>query len=175
MKIKIIPIHLLREDPRIKIADDGSKTIDTDDWQVDEATFQKSNQQFNFTLDLFASDCNKTYKTFYSNFYCPNTLGIDAFAHSWEEEVAWICPPIKEIIKVVRKLKTSKIAGVLFIPEWKTADYWVEIFDSEGKLLWPFTKFETCKPFIIQGTHNTKSPFAGRVNFNFLKIEFYLL
>ena len=28
LKIRIIPIHLLRDDPRILIADDGSKTID---------------------------------------------------------------------------------------------------------------------------------------------------
>ena len=36
--IRIIPIHLLRDDPRIQIADDGSKTTYTDDWQVDVTT-----------------------------------------------------------------------------------------------------------------------------------------
>ena len=175
LKIRILPIHLLREDPRIKIADDGSKTVDTDDWQIDDDTFQKCNQKYNFTLDLFASDCNKKCKRFYSNYYCPGTLGIDAFAHSWNDEVVWICPPIREITKVVRKLKASKIRGILFVPEWRTADYWVEIFNGDDKLLWPFTQFETCKPFIIQGVHHPRSPFVGRVNFNFLKIGFDLL
>ena len=28
----LVPVHLLRDNPRIKIADDGSKTTDTDDW-----------------------------------------------------------------------------------------------------------------------------------------------
>jgi hypothetical protein len=49
--------------------------------------------------------------------------GIDAFSHSWEDEVVWICPPIREVIRIVRKLKKSKVSGVIFIPEWKTADY----------------------------------------------------
>lgn len=41
LNIRIIPIHLLRDDPRIQIADDGSKTTDTDDWQVYVETYQK--------------------------------------------------------------------------------------------------------------------------------------
>ena len=45
LNIRIIPIHLLRDDPRIKIADDGSKTVDTDDWQIDEETFKKKTRR----------------------------------------------------------------------------------------------------------------------------------
>ena len=106
LNLKIIPIHLLRDDPRIKLADNGSKTTDTDDWQIDDETFQMSNRKFKFTIDLFASDSNTKCKRFFSNFYCKRTNGIDAFSHSWDGEVAWICPPIREVIKVIRKLKT---------------------------------------------------------------------
>ena len=111
LNIKIIPIHLLRDDPRIKIADDGSKTVDTDDWQIDDETFKKNQDKYNFTIDLFASDRNSKCKKYYSNFYCTNTSGIDAFSHSWDEEVAWICPPahIQEITRIVRKLKISRM------------------------------------------------------------------
>ncbi len=172
LNIRIIPIHLLREDPRIKIADDGSKTVDTDDWQVDDQTFQRNKKKYDFTIDLFASDRNSKCKRFYSNFYCPDTSGIDAFSHSWDEEVAWICPPIQEITRIVRRLKISRTTGVLFVPKWMTADYWVEIFDEEGKLLWPFNYMEVCRPFIIQGTHNPRSPFAGRSRFDFLQLCF---
>ena len=172
LNIRIIPIHLLRDDPRIKIADDGSKTIDTDDWQVDFETFQSSNRRHNFTIDLFASNRNKMCKRFYSNFYCPGTLGIDAFSHSWNGEVAWICPPIREVIRIVRRLKASKISGVLFVPEWRTADYWTEIFDRDGNLLWPFKDSTTRRPFIIQGVFNHRSPFVGRPSFAFLEISF---
>ena len=59
LNIRIIPIHLLRDDPGIKIGDDGSKTVDTDDWQVDHKTFESINHKYNFTMDLFASNSNK--------------------------------------------------------------------------------------------------------------------
>jgi len=172
LNIRIIPIHLLRDDPRIQIADDGSKTVDSDDWQIDHETFQRINQKYNFSLDLFASNRNKQCKKFFSNFYCPGTHGIDAYSHAWEGEVLWICPPVKEVTKIVRRLKASKVIGVLFIPEWRTSDYWTEVFDSQGNLSWPFEHVSTCRPFIIQGTHNYRSPFAGRVKFNFLTISF---
>lgn len=172
LNTRIIPIHLLRDDPRIKIADDGSKTTDTDNWQVDDQTFQRNRTRFKFTIDLFASDQNSKCQRFYSNFFCPGTSGIDAFSHSWDDEVAWICPPIQEIIRIVRRLKTSRTTGILFVPKWKTADYWVEIFNNEGRLLWPFNYMETCRPFIIQGTYNPHSPIAGKTKFEFLQLCF---
>lgn len=172
LNTRIIPIHLLRDDPRIKIADDGSKTTDTDNWQVDDQTFQRNRTRFKFTIDLFASDRNSKCQRFYSNFFCPGTSGIDAFSDSWDDEVAWICPPIQEIIRIVRRLKTSRTTGILFVPKWKTADYWVEIFNNEGRLLWPFNYMETCRPFIIQGTYNPHSPFAGKTKFEFLQLCF---
>jgi len=172
LNTRITPIHLLRDDPRIKIADDGSKTTDTDNWQVDDQTFQRNRTKFKFTIDLFASNRNSKCQRFYSNFFYPGTSGIDAFSHSWDDEVAWICPPIQEIIRIVRRLKTSRTTGILFVPKWKTADYWVEIFNNEGRLLWPFNYMETCRPFIIQGTYNPHSPFAGKTKFEFLQLCF---
>ena len=69
LNIRIIHIHLLRDDPRIKVADDGSKMTDTDDWQVDYENFQKINRRYRFTIDLFASDRNTKCPKFFSNFY----------------------------------------------------------------------------------------------------------
>jgi hypothetical protein len=115
LNIRIIPIHLLRDDPRIQIADDVSKTTDTDDRKVDVETYQKINNKYKFTIDLFASDRNKKCQKFFSNFYCHDTSSIDAFSHSWKDEVAWICPPIREVIRIVRRLQTSKTSGVLFV------------------------------------------------------------
>jgi hypothetical protein len=96
------------------------------------------------------------------------------FSHSWEGEVSWICPPIKEVFRIVKRLRASKTSGVLFVPEWKNADYWVEIFDTEGFLLWPFKFVETHRPFIIQNKLDHRSPLTGRTKFNFLAffIEF---
>jgi hypothetical protein len=87
LNIRIITIHLLPDDPHIKVADDGSKMTDTDDWQVDYENFQKINRRYRFTIDLFAFDRNTKCPKFFSNFYCAGTFGIDAFSHSWVNEV----------------------------------------------------------------------------------------
>jgi hypothetical protein len=73
-----------------------------------------------------------------------------------------------------QETKGIKDEWVLFVPEWKNADYWVEIFDTEGFLLWPFKFVETHRPFIIQNKLDHRSPLTGRTKFNFLAffIEF---
>ena len=171
MKLKIIPIHLRREDPRIQIADDGSKISDTDDWQVDYQTFTNINEEIEFTIDLFASDTNNKCKRFYSNFYCAGTLGIDAFCHDWAGERCWICPPVKEITKIIKKIRKTKVSGVLYIPEWQTADFWTEIFSINRQLVWPFKTVKASRPYLIQKEFNSKSPFRGRSKFEFLELK----
>ena len=172
LNIRIVPIHLLRDDPRIQVADDGSKRVDTDDWQVDFETFQQLQQETRFSVDLFADNCNSRCQKFYSNFYCQNTSGIDAFCHSWNNEIAWACPPIKDVIRTIQKIRISKMSGILFIPEWHTADFWIEIFDKKQSLKWPFRHATKHVPFIVQKEYNPKSPFSGRAKFNFLAIYF---
>ena len=172
LQIHIIPIHLRREDPRIQLADEGSKIIDTDNWQVDLATFKKFDIAMHFTIDLFASSKNSQCQRFFSNFWCKETLGIDAFCHSWDGETAWICPPVKLTLKVVRKIKTSVVKGVLLVPEWQTSDYWPEMFSRDGSLKRPFTKAEICRPFLMQEIFDFRSPFSGHAKFNFLALFF---
>ena len=171
LRLRIIPIHLLRGDPRIEKADDGSKSADTDRWAVDIATFRKIENEEKFSIDLFASDKNSKCSRFYSNFFCPGTCGIDAFAHSWEGERAWVCPPINLVVKSIRKIHQTKMSGVLFIPEWPTADYWTEIFDRHGQIQKPFKSCSQWRPFLMQ-EDLVKSPFQGRSKFNFLCVHF---
>jgi hypothetical protein len=173
LNIYIIPIHLLRDDPRIKVADDGSKTVDTDSWSVDIGTFKRINQSFHFTIDLFASDKNAKCRRFYSNFFCVGTTGIDAFVHDWSGEVAWICPPISLLLQTIRKIRQTRMSGILFVPEWPTADFWTEIFGPDSKIKDPFKAVRSCKPFIIQEEHDSRSPFSGYPKFDFLEISFY--
>ena len=97
-----MPIHLLRTDPRIELADIGSKWQDSDDWSVDVITF-KEIERFHgikYAVDLFADSNNtKVPKVFFSRFMCPGSQGVDAFAHSWEGIRAWVCPPTSRLIE----------------------------------------------------------------------------
>jgi hypothetical protein len=168
LNIEIEPIHLLRDDPRIKIADDGSKIDDSDNWSVDNELFSTLNKEWGFTVDLFADELNAKVQKFYSNFYTPNSTGIDAFAQNWDKEVVWACPPVKDIIKFIRKAKVSKIAGVLIVPAWQTADYWPFIFDADGMLKRDFKSVQKVSPFIISNGKRPNFPMAGYTKFEFL-------
>jgi hypothetical protein len=170
--IRIIPIHLRREDPRIQLADTGSKIVDTDDWEVNLHTFKTFSMEMMFTIDLFATKENTNCKRFYSNFYSEGTNGIDAFCHSWDGETAWICPPINQVYRTIRRIRKSKMSGLLYVPDWQTADFLSEIFNSQGKLQWPFTSFTRSRPFLIQKEFSFKSPFRGNIKFDFLALKF---
>jgi hypothetical protein len=61
----------------------------------------------------------------------------------------------------------------LFVPDWQTADYWLEIFDEHRQLKPPFTKVEVSRPFLIQKTFDYRSPFLGNVKFDFLALYFF--
>jgi len=167
LNMSIIPIHLLRDDPRIKVADAGSKHSDSDNWSIDSTTFNRISEQYGpFSIDLFADQSNKKVTRFYSNYHCPTSIGIDAFCHSWDGEVAWICPPVKLIIQVIRKIKLTKGKGVLICPKWPTARFWPILF-PQGKVTAPFSDVIEISPLILQNQH-ARSMLAGKVNYPFL-------
>ena len=172
LNINLIPMHLRREDPRIQMADAGSRVRDSDDWSIDHDSFESINSKFGpFTLDPFADCSNAKADRFFSDFICPSTLGVDAFAHSWERENLWLCPPISKIIPTLRKLKASTLfKGVLIVPTWRAASFWPILFPSSSANL-PFIKNITeFSPFIIQN-QRALSPLSGKPPFTFLMVQ----
>ncbi len=153
LNIRIIPIHLLRSDPRIQIADDGSKFPDSDDWSVDSRTFNNLRESIGeFTIDIFADNKNTKTKRFFSNFWCIGTLAIDAFTASWDGEVAWICPPVSQIIPTIQKIRVTKGSGILIIPKWSTARFWPWIFSNGTDLSTDFIHQREIRPKICQNS-----------------------
>ena len=167
------PIHLLRDDPRIAIADAGSKAPDTDDWSIDQASFAWLNKELGpFTIDCFADESNKKVCRFFSNFLCPSGLGIDAFSHSWDQENCWICPPVKSILSVIKKLSIVKGRGVLIVPKWTTASFWPFLFPDGVNLTPIFQGSMEFNPDICQN-QRARSVISGKTPFPFLAL-FYL-
>ena len=169
LNLNLLPIHLKREDPRIKIADAGSRIRDSDDWSIDQHCFDMLNSLFGpFSIDIFADSSNAKTEKFFSDFICPGTMGVDAFAHSWDGQQAWICPPVSKIIKTLRHLSKSKLSGILIVPNWKTADFWPILFPSNKAL--NFIKQSTeIFPRIIQN-QRACSPMVGKVPYNYLAV-----
>ena len=172
LNINLVPVHLKREDPRIKMADAGSRVRDSDDWSIDQVSFNLIQSQFGpFTLDPFADCSNAKTTRFFSDFLCPNTLGIDAFAHSWEGENLWLCPPVSKIIPTIRRIKNSKLTGILIVPTWKTSPFWPLLFPSSTQTLPWITQIREFRPTIIQN-QRALSPLSGLTPFTFLMIHF---
>ena len=171
LQVVLHPIHLRREDPRIQMADAGSRVRDSDDWSIDPATFHHLNLLFGpFSLDPFADCSNAKTTRFFSNFLCPNTMGIDAFAHSWDNENVWLCPPISKIIPTIRKIRSSSLSGVLIVPVWKSAPFWTLLFPLSSDRNSFIKQTKEIRPIIIQN-QRALSPLSGTPPFPFLAIH----
>ena len=171
LNIRLIPIHIRREDPRIQMADAGSRVRDSDDWSLDSFSCQKLFSIFGpFTLDPFADSSNAKISKFFSDFLCPHTSGINAFAHSWNFETVWLCPPVSKIIQTIRKIQLSKVSGILIVPEWTTASFWPILFPQSQNLPW-VKQIKRIFPTIIQN-QRALSPLSGKTPFAFIVLQF---
>ena len=173
LNIVLLPVHLFRQDPRIVIADAGSKWRDSDDWKIDILTFREIQRRFGraFQVDLFA-DCNNTQVgQFFSRYVCPRMQGVDAFARNWNGLCVWACPPTTRIVDTVRKiLATGNIRGVLLVPIWTSATFWPFICPDGVHVANCFVKVELYNPYLIQGDGHSEGSFTlmqGRTNFLF--------
>ena len=130
-------------------ADSISQYKDTDDWSIDNETFQYIQQKFGvFTIDRIASELNSKVEVFNSKFYCPNTSAVNAFTCDWGNSFNWLFPPINLIGKAIKHIKYCKALGVLFVPEWKSAYYW-PLLTNDGKCFELFVRdFLLLDPFL---------------------------
>lgn len=169
--IVITPIHLLRDDPRIVQADELSKIKDSDDWSVDDASFQSLDRVFHFTLDLFASRENRKVEKFYSEFLTPSTLGIDAFSQDWSDQTLWICAPIKFLIRIARRVRKTEVQGVVLVPDWSTSSFYSFYFDIYNRPKAPFIEVKRWRPFIYQN-QGAEGPLNGKIEFDLVALFF---
>ena len=74
-----------------EVADYLSKFVDFDDWGVKDSYFQTLNSIWGpFTVDCFANSVNAKVPRFYSLFFQPGCLGVDALAFDWGGENCWL-------------------------------------------------------------------------------------
>lgn len=170
LRILISPIHLSRMDPRIQEADERSKQPDSDDWSIDKLSFEDLDNQFHFDVDLFASTHNARLDKFYSLFYEEKSQGMDAFAQDWSSGMLWMAPPVKLLTQVVRRIKKCHCQGVVILPKWPTALFYVHFFDGD-KARYPFILVREFNPFIFQN-QDASSALKGKVEFNMVALYF---
>jgi len=175
LRVRIEPIHLRRTDPRIQLADELSKQKDTDNWSIDEASFQELNEQFKFDIDLFADKVNRKTTKFFSLYFDKDSSGIDAFSMAWDHlGMIWACPPVKDLIRFHQRVEKSRAKGVLIIPKWLTSSY-IHFFinkDSEAKS--PYRLIKEWNPYIVQNEGAVNTALVGITNYSFLALAFNL-
>jgi len=83
----------------------------------------------------------------------------------------WVCPPVGEAGKVIRKIRREKCKGTLVVPDWPASHFYNLIF-ANGQLLKPFQSVEYLKAYICQNENATKTPLFGFTQFAMLAIYF---
>jgi hypothetical protein len=133
-------------------ADRLSRCVDYDDWSITQEAFLQIDSKWGpFQIDRFASLQNRKTERFNSQFAEKQTDGVDAFKQDWafsqniEEKINnWICPPVKVILSVLKKIKADKVTGTLVVPYWESAFYWPSIWqliqerNNDPKQVWRF-------------------------------------
>ena len=168
LQIRILPVHISREDYRIQAADEGTRYFDPDDWGVDIPSFQCLTQDKMPTVDLFAHYSNRKVEKFYSYGKAPHSSGTDAMAQCWDQEVAWLCPPTAMVIESFKKACHSTMEAFVVVPAWPSATFWSFLF-PDGRRAHEACKYvKVFQPFILRGQHCQNRLLQGRTDFPFL-------
>ena len=106
-------------------ADYLSKIIDYDDWEIKPQLFRLLEGKFGrHTVDCFADYNDCKVQKFYSRFWNPGAVGIDAFFHSWKGGNALLVPPVPLASRVLVFMNSCKAQCTFVVPYWPSALFW---------------------------------------------------
>jgi hypothetical protein len=144
LNLDLNAVWVSRSDPRLQKADALTKQVNSDDWLIHPDAFNTLQQWFGiFSIDLFASPENFKVSRYYSYSFSASCAGVDAFSLSWESENAYCAPPIALILRVIRKIEVTRMKGVLLIPLWRGAHFWLHAFPDGRHLGGVFRSFRS--------------------------------
>ena len=103
--------------------------------------------KLDFQLDVFASPHTALLPRFYSKFYHPDALAIDAFNQSWNNKVLWLHPPVNVIGLTLEYAKRQQAVGVLIVPQWPRQGFYAKLLGSSGNRI-PTPAYCGGPPFI---------------------------
>lgn len=174
MNCTIEPVHLLRTDERIAEVDGFSKQKDTDNWSIDDMSFQALKEQFQLSCDVFADSSNAKLPIFISKFYEQGCWAVDAFSCSWPG-VAYVCPPTKLLVRAANRICKSKCEGIIILPNWPASDFFNTFFTTENQVKAPFQFVKQIQPYIFQNEGARNTPLFGVTPFSFFVLYFNTL
>ena len=116
-----------------RVADYYSKIIDTDNWSIDDISFNIITHQLGqCSIDRFADSDNTRAPIFNSKYHCVGSQAVNAFTQDWSREnLNWLSPPIKLIIPAIRHLKRCSGRAILIVPHWPSSYFFPFIHNGE--------------------------------------------
>ncbi len=134
--IRILAQWVPREEN--ELADAISKHVDTDDWGIDQESFNYIQECFgNPCIDRFASQHNAKLTRFDAQFHCPGCETVNTFTANWGDDFNWWCPPISLIGSTLKHARICKASGILLVPEWTSAYFW-PLLTPDGRKFYDF-------------------------------------
>ncbi|XP_033731731.1 uncharacterized protein LOC117321407 [Pecten maximus] len=116
-----------------KKADYLSKIVDPDDWGISVKVFKQLERLWGpYDEDWYASDYNTKVSVFFSRYWNPGAVGMDAFTSDWSGRNGWFVPPVYLIGRVLLNMELCKAFGTVIIPVWMTGRFW-PILCPDGK------------------------------------------
>jgi len=174
LKCTLEPLHLLREDERIKQVDGLSKYRDTDNWSIDAKSFEDLHKEFGFDTDAFADSNNARIRRFISKNFEPGSYAVDAFSNPWPGMV-WVCPPTSLLKRVAKRIRLSPCKGVVLVPVWPASEFYNDFFSAHGTVKDPFVLIRYISPYIFQNENATDTALFGVTLFKFAVLYFNTL
>lgn len=106
-------------------ADYFSNLFESDEWGVSNTLFELlAGRWAPFDVDWFASEHNAKTERFYTSYWSPNCIGIDAFSEFWATYNGLFDPPINLISRILMHMAMCPAYGVLVLPLWRSASFW---------------------------------------------------
>ena len=167
-----------RSDDELKVADAYSRESDPSEIFLCRKPFKELCTTFGCwpNLDVFAGSADGHHKchAYYTRYYSPGTLGVDALSQSWSRlpsgrhASAWIFPPVWLIGETLNKILDDQVCAILVLPA--VTRYWTPLL---RKL--PITKAQRLayRPGLYYfGSRAPAGMLAWKMSFMAYKIDF---
>lgn len=171
--IKIHPVWTPRSHIDIKMADRGSKLhLSTDEFSIDAKDLQMALDFLDAkpTVDCMASSSNFKFDIYYSLIPQNGSSGVNFYAQHLNPLLCYyVCPPVKDIVPVIRKFcACAQFDVVLIVPVWPSAVFW-SFLQNGSSFRHEIVKVFYFKPKITARTE--KLTIFEKGNFDFVAVR----
>ena len=163
-----------RGDPRLKLADDHSRSFDLNDVGVSPEDFERLSEVFGpFDVDLFASRDNYRLPKFVSLLAANGCWFRNAFSRDWGTiGNIYAHPPVYLIGEAIRRFVADEAEGILIMPFWRSHKDWSFVANDGVHVNNGIASVQIFNPRYQKGAYVRSPVFDGFPRFSSLVLRF---